>query len=191
MPSELGNQSVRSSGGADVGAHFEDGAISQLVVVTFDDASQAEGLYEALVDLEKKKILNLEDSVFVTKDASGEFKIDEKVHHEKRSGTTKGAILGVLIGWMLGGPVLGLAGGAIVGRMIGKRLDLGVDAGTIKSIADDLEQGQTAVFILGSAKHRSPVIEAFQQFNGKIVQTTLDEDVQKKLQRALDSEAAA
>lgn len=188
MPSEIGNQSVRGSGGASpAGAGVQEGLPSQLIVVTFADAAQAESLYEELAKLDKQKVVNLEDAVFVTKGEDGKFKVDEKVHNEKRSGTGKGAVFGLLIGTMLGGPVLGMAGGAIVGRLIGKRMDLGVDEGTIHSIANDLEQGQTALFILGSTKHRPTVINAFKQFDGKIVQSTLDTDVQKQLQAALDS----
>ena len=189
MPSEIGNQSVRGAGGAApaAGADVHAGGPSQLIVVTFADADQAEGLYEELVKLDKQKVVNLEDAVFVTKGEDGKFKVHEKVHHEKRKGMEKGAVFGLLIGMMLGGPVVGLAGGALVGRMIGKRMDLGVDAGTIKSVGDDLEMGHTALFILGSSKHQPTVIEAFKHYDGKIVQSTLDKDAQGRLQKALDS----
>lgn len=189
MPSEIGNQMERSSGGAATGGHFTEGMPSQLVVVTFADAAQAKGLYEALHELDKKKVVNLEDAVFVTKNDEGKYEIDEKVHNEKRSGTVKGAVLGTLVGWMLGGPVLGLAGGAIVGRLIGKKMDLGIDKGTIKAIADDLENGHTALFIFGSTTHRPTVIDTFKGFNGKIVSTTIDADAQAKLQKALDEQS--
>lgn len=188
MPSEIGNQSVRASGGATTGGHMEEGAPSRLVVMTFEDESQAEGLYKALKELHEKKIVNLEDAVFVHKGDDGKYKVDEKKHHEKRSGTAKGAVFGTLIGWMLGGPVLGLAGGAIVGRMIGKRMDLGIDQGTIDNISEDLENGHTALFIMASARQAAPVVDAFKQFHGKIIEATVEEDVQAKLQAALDSE---
>lgn len=189
MPSELSNYSVRSSGGAAPSSYVGEGDGSgQLVVVTFEDASQAENLYADLEDLAKKKVLFLEDAVFVTKDADGKYKVDEKVHHEKRSGMVKGAALGTFVGWMLGGPILGLAGGAIVGRLVGKRMDLGVDKGTIQDVADDLEQGHTALFILGAARHAPTVIDVFKKYNGKIVQTTVDDAAKARLQDALDEE---
>ena len=188
MPSELGNQMERSSGGSQMSGRMTDGLPSRLVVLTFADAAQAESLYENLKELDKKKILNLEDAVFVTKGEDGKYKVDEKVHNEKRSGTAKGAVFGALIGWMLGGPVLGLAGGAIVGRMIGKKMDLGIDKGTIESISADLENGHTALFLSGSANQTAPVIEAFKGSGGKIVETTIDEDMQAKLQRALEAD---
>lgn len=190
MPSEIGNQSVRGSGGAAPGARIESEAPNQLIVVTFEDASQAQGLYEALVDLDKKKVVHLEDAVFVSKNADGELAVDEIKHNEKRSGAVKGAVLGTLVGVMLGGPLLGLAGGAVVGRMIGKRMDLGIDNGTVQSISQDLENGHTALFILGSARHAPSVLEAFSKYHGKIVQTTVDTAVQERLQNALDSENA-
>jgi uncharacterized membrane protein len=187
MPSELADQGIRRAGG-DAIPQSEEQA-SQLVVVTFTDPAQAQGMYEALVELDKKKVIELKDAVFVRKNAHGAFEIDEKVHREARTGMGKGAVLGVLVGFMLGGPVLGMAGGAVVGRFIGKRLDLGIDSGTIQTIANDLEQGETALFMFGYARHQASVRDAFRQFSGKIVETSLDPDVRDRLQRALDSEA--
>lgn len=191
MPSELGNQMERSSGGAQAGGQMQEGMPSRLIVITFEDEAHAESLYEKLKELDKKKILNLEDAVFVTKGDDGKYKVDEKKHHEKRSGTTKGAVFGTLIGWMLGGPVLGLAGGAIVGRVIGKRMDLGIDQGTIDTISEHLDNGLTALFISGSAVQTAPVIEAFKGANGNIIEATIEADIQEKLQRALDADSEA
>lgn len=188
MPSELSNQSVRGSGGAAPGASLNAEQPSQLIVLTFAEASQAEGLYDALVDLDKQNLIDLKDAVFVSKNADGELELDEKVHKEKRTGMGKGAVLGVMVGLMLGGPILGLAGGAAVGRLVGKRMDLGIDSGTIQSIADDLEQGQTALFVMGYTKQSGVVLNTFRKFQGKIVETTLDTDVRERLQRALDAE---
>ncbi len=50
-------------------------------------------------------------------------------------------------------------------------MDLGVDKETIQSVADDLEQGHTALFIIGEARHAPTVIDVFKKFDGKIVQT--------------------
>ena len=191
MPSELGNQMERSSGGAQGGGKLAEGLPSRLIVITFEDETHAESLYEKLKELDKKKILNLEDAVFVNKGDDGKYKIHEKIHHENKSGMVKGAALGVLIGWMLGGPVLGLAGGAIVGRVIGNRVDLGIDEGTIKTISEHLDNGLTALFISGSANQTAPVVEAFKGAKGNIIETTVEADAQAKLQKALDADSEA
>ncbi|HRQ40298.1 MAG TPA: DUF1269 domain-containing protein [Chloroflexota bacterium] len=188
MPSELSNQTGRAGSATGVGAQMQEGAISRLIVVTFADSAQAEGLYEALVALDKQKVVNLEDAVFVSRNAEGKLAVDERVHNEKRSGTVKGAVLGTLIGFMLGGPVLGLAGGAVVGRLIGKRMDLGIDEGTIQSVSAAVDEGQTALFIMGSARHAPSVVEAFRKFHGTIIETTVEPDARARLQRALDEE---
>jgi uncharacterized membrane protein len=188
MPSELTNQTARSSGVSAPEMPMGDKAVSQIIVVTFADESQAEGLYEALKELNKKKVIKLEDAVFVTKNEEGKPSVHEKMHHEKRSGTAKGAILGAMVGIMLGGPVLGLAGGAIAGRIIGKHMDLGIDKGTIQSVTNDLEQGHTALFIMGYTNNTKAVVNAFSQFNGKIVSSTVDPDAQERLEKALQED---
>ncbi len=172
-----------------VGFHFEKGKDSQLIVVTFADAAQAKGLYEELVSLDKKKIIKLSDAVFVSKNDDGEYAVDEKAHHEKRTGTFRGAFSGLLVGMVLGGPIIGLAGGALIGRLIGKKMDLGVDQGTIDAIAADLDNGHTALFIYGTAQHAGTVVEAFKKFQGKIVSATVDVEMQERLQKALDQES--
>ena len=184
MPIGLSDQAVRGPGSA---ASLNEEQASQLVVVTFADAAQARGMYEALVALHEKDLVNLQDAVFVTKNAGGQFEIDEKVHREALAGMGKGALLGALVGLLLGGPILGMAGGAVVGRLIGKRLDLGIDEGTIQSIADGLAHGETALFLLGYARRDGLVRDVFRQFQGNIVETTLDTDARERLQRALDS----
>ncbi len=187
MPSDLSNQSVRGSGGSAPGASINEEQASQLIVVTFADASQAQGMYDALVELDKKKLVDLQDAVFVTKNADGAYEVDETVHKEKTTGMGKGAVLGAMLGLAMGGPILGLAGGAVVGRLIGKRMDLGIDSGTIQAIANDLEAGHTALFILGYSKQSGVVRDVFSRFQGHIIETTLDTDVRERLQRALDS----
>lgn len=187
MPSEIGNQSVRSAGGEASNVFITEEAVSQLIVVSFADSAQAEGLYSDLLALNEKGVIRLEDAVFVKKDAKGKYKVDEKFHHEKRTGMLKGAGVGVVVGLIVGGPVLGLVGGAIAGRFIGKHTDLGIDDGTVKSVAEELDSGRTALFVLGATKHVPTVIETFEKYEGKVIQTTVDSDAQAKLQKALEA----
>lgn len=191
MPSELSNQTGRAGSATGVGAQMQEGAISRLVVITFADPAQAEGLYKSLLELDKQGAVNLEDAVFVSRNTEGKLAVDERVHNEKRGGTVKGAVLGTLIGFMLGGPVLGLAGGAIVGRLIGKRMDFGIDEGTIQSVSAAVDEGQTALFIMGSASHAPSVVETFRKFQGTIIETTVEPEARARLQRALDEENEA
>lgn len=187
MPSEIGNQSVRSAGGEGGNTFVTAEAVSQLIVVSFADEAQAEGLYTDLVALNKKGVIRLEDAIFVNKHDDGSYKIDEKFHHEKRTGMLKGAGVGVVVGLIVGGPILGLVGGAVAGRIIGNHTDLGIDEGTVKSVAEELDSGRTALFILGAAKYVPTVVETFEKYNGKIIQTTIDSEAQAKLQKALDT----
>jgi uncharacterized membrane protein len=171
-----------------VGFHFEQSPPSQLIVVTFDDEDQAQGLHDELIKLDKQKIIQLKDTVFVIKNEDGELEKHETAHHEKRTGTISGGVIGGVIGIVLGGPIIGLAGGSVIGRWIGKKMDLGVDEGTIQSISDDLNEGQIALFILGSAEHAATIIETFRHYHGTIVSTTLDTEMHDRLQKALDAD---
>jgi uncharacterized membrane protein len=180
--------SDQNLGDETVGFHFSQKAPSQLIAITFEDADQAQGLHDELVKLDKQKLIDLTDCVFVSKNEDGKYEKHETAHHEKRTGTMSGGVIGGVIGFALGGPILGLAGGAVIGRLIGKKMDMGIDEGTVESVANDLDQGQIALFILGRAEHSAVIVETFKHYNGKIVSTTLDPDMQTRLQKALDSE---
>ncbi len=192
MPSEQSSQTLRAAAGSLSGADLAGAeSPSYLVVVTFEDVAQAQGLYEALVELDKQKLADLQDAIFVYGDETGEVKVNELIYNEKRKGTRRGAILGGLAGLVLGGPILGLAGGSIIGRLIGKRMDLGIDSGTIESITRDIERGHSALFILGYSENRRVVVETFRNFQGRIVEATVGEEMREALQRALESESSA
>lgn len=163
--------------------------VSQLVVVTFEDTAVATDMLDALENLAKQDLLNLEDAVVVSKNAEGKLDVVQTKHREKRTGTSRGAILGVMVGTIFGGPLVGLLGGTLIGRYVGKKMDLGVDDNLVESVANDLKEGNSALFLLGSAPHRAPLRAVFEQFHGTIYESTLDEDAREQLQKALDSES--
>lgn len=166
---------------------FDPQKASHLIVITFANEEQAEGLYAELVALDKKNLVDLQDAVFVSKDEEGNFVVSEKIHQEKKKGTRRGAGLGVVAGLLVGGPILGLVGGAVVGRLIGKRMDLGIDSKTIESISQELEQGHTALFILGSSENSALVLATLRKYEGHIIEATVSEEMRASMQRALES----
>jgi uncharacterized membrane protein len=84
-------------------------------------------------------------------------------------------------------PVAGLAVGAASGALAGKLADVGINDGTIKQIAGQLDGGKAAVFLLARSATVDRVIEAVKPFNPTVIQTNLTKEREEELVEALQS----
>lgn len=158
--------------------------MSNLIVLTFDSADEAEKVHEALKNGKKQGILDIDDAAVVMKDAHGKVHVKNQISHGTWAATGVGGLLGLLIGTIfmpLGGLVLGLAGGALVGRT----MNLGVDGKFVKEVEAALQPGASALFILASHENPTALMAILREFHGKVLQTTLDSDVEESLKRSL------
>src|SRR5262245_12686832 len=72
-------------------------AMSNLVAVVFPDETTAFEMRAALLKMQKEHLIQLEDSVVVTRDAKGKVKLDQAVNLTK-AGAIGGGFWGMLIG---------------------------------------------------------------------------------------------
>ena len=157
--------------------------MSQFVAITFDAADQALAALGSVRALEKEGKIHLKDTAVVTKDSDGKV----SVKNEASSGTETGAVVGAVLGGMLFlvFPVAGLIGGAVVGGLIGRSVSPGVDGGFVKDVADDLPNGGSALFLLIKDGDIGLLIASMRRYEGRIKQTTLDEEQEKALEDSL------
>ena len=94
-----------------------------IAVVTFQDTEGAGKLLDMLKDLEKQKLVELDDAVIVVKDVDGEVKVKETKDLTKAKGAAKGGTLGLVVGLMLGGPIGGVLLGAGAGALASRKVD--------------------------------------------------------------------
>jgi uncharacterized membrane protein len=157
--------------------------MSEFIAVTFDDADQALQALASVRSLEKEDKIHLKDTAVVTKDAAGKV----SVKNEASSGTETGAVVGGILGAMLFliFPVAGIIGGAVVGGLIGRAVSPGVDGGFVKDVAADLPNGGSALFLLIKDGDVGLLIAAMRRYEGRIKQTTLDEEAEQALEDSL------
>jgi uncharacterized membrane protein len=156
--------------------------MSDLVAISFDDPETATRALGSIRALEKDGGVALEDTAVVTKDADG------KVHvkNEASSGTETGAAVGAVLGSLLFVvfPV-GIIGGAIIGGLIGRAAAPGIDGNFVKQIEADLPAGGSALFVLTKGGHAGMLIASMRQYEGKVVQTSLDDEEERALRDSL------
>ncbi len=157
--------------------------MSDLVVITFPNETDGPAALASLRDAQKNSGLNLRDVAVVVKDASGKI----RTHNETDSTTIAGGVGGGIVGLLLGAvffPIGGLIIGASVGALIGKSLHHNVDKQMITDVTNDLTPGTSAVFALVDA-NPAALVGAVRQYQGKVYQSTLNEEVESQLEEAL------
>lgn len=147
-----------------------------IAVVTFQDTEGAGKLLDMLKDLEKQKLVELDDAVIVVKDVDGEVKVKETKDLTKAKGAAKGGTLGLVVGLMLGGPIGGVLLGAAAGALASRKVDLGIPKGKIDLLVQEMVDGSSALFVQGTSKREGVMRAAMLQTNGTLHELELTED---------------
>lgn len=160
--------------------------MSQLLVITFPKRETAGQAGERLKGLEGAHGVDIRDMAIVEKDADGEVHVHHGIDKPTVEGAVGGGLLGLLLGLVffpLGGLVLGAAAGAFVGRSLQQH----VDGKLVEDVTADLGAGTSALFVVGAGSPAA-VVGALEPFKGTVYQTTLDPDVEQRIQAALEEE---
>lgn len=158
--------------------------MSNLIVLTFESADEAEQVLEALKNGKKQGILDIDDAAVVSKDADGKVQVKNQVSRGTWTATGVGGLLGLLLGsvfFPVAGIAIGLAGGALVGRL----MQTGVDGSFVKDVEAELQPGASALFVLTRRDNLAGELAILREFKGKVLQTTLSSEAEESLKKAL------
>ncbi len=161
--------------------------MSDLVVISFNDEYQADEVLLTLGRLQADHLIDLEDAAVVVRKQDGKMKI-KQTQNLTVAGAVGGGFWGAFFGILFGGPLGFLVVGgttAAVGALMGKLRDIGVDDDFIKEVGDSLEPGSSAIFTLVISSTPDRVLESLQQYQGKVVRTSLSRDSEDALVQAL------
>lgn len=164
--------------------------MSNLIAVVFDDETTAFDMRASLLRMQKQYLIDLEDSVVVTRDQKGKTRLDQAVNLTS-VGAIGGGFWGLLIGFLFLNPLLGAAVGATAGAIAGRFRDIGIDDKVMREIGDSFKPGTSALFVLVRRATLDKVLEGLKAFAGKgrIFQTSLSKDDEASLREALEHAA--
>jgi uncharacterized membrane protein len=154
--------------------------MSDLVVLAFDSEDGALEMRDAMVNLQKQHIVELEDAAVVIRRADGKVKVKQAVSLVGQ-GALGGAFWGMLIGLIFMMPWLGLAMGALGGALGGKMADTGVDDKFIKEVGEKIEPGHSALFLLIRSATQDKLEEELKDYNATVIQTSLSDEDEARL----------
>ena len=164
--------------------------MSELVVLAFSGQDDAERMRIRLEELQKQRLVRLEDAAVVTRDMQGKVKVKQATNLSG-AGALGGGFWGMLIGLLFLAPWLGLAVGAVTGALVGKFTDIGVDDKFIREVGETIHPGNSAIFLLVAEATPDRLLEELQDFRGaKVIKTSLSHDQEQRLKEAFGAEAA-
>lgn len=161
--------------------------MSDLVVLAFDTESGAKEMSWKFEDLAKKHLVELEDAAVVVRKEDGNVKV-KQANNLVGAGALGGAFWGMLIGLLFMAPWLGLALGAIGGAIGGKLTDVGIDDEFIKEVGENIEPGQSALFLLIRKATPDKLLDELKGADARVYQTSLTKEDEAKLKEAFAPE---
>ncbi|MEL4894991.1 DUF1269 domain-containing protein [Crocosphaera sp. Alani8] len=159
--------------------------MSDLIVVGFDNELKADEVLYKLEEMQKEHLVDLEDAVVVIKNQKGKVKV-KQTYDLVSAGALSGGMWGSLIGLLFLHPLLGVAAGIATGALGGILTDIGIDDEFIKNLAQTLEPGSSALFLLVQKATPDKVLDELRPLEGKVLQTSLSKSDEASLKAALE-----
>ena len=158
--------------------------MSELVAIAYKDLPTAQQVASNLGEAVKGHDIELDDLVIVERKDDG----DVKLHQPSLGGlgAASGALWGGLIGLIFFVPLFGMAIGAAAGAAGGALSDTGVDDDFMKRLGEELQPGKAATILLVRKVSVDKVLPQI-QVPGTVIQTSLSNEDEQRLQQALDA----
>jgi len=153
--------------------------MKKLIVLAFDNEDGALQVRDKLFELQKQELITMEDAAVVVRDEQG--KTDVKQAQSLVDREPSAGLLGMLIGLIFLAPVLGMAVGAVSGALGGKFADIGIDDDFIKTVGEEIDPGESALFMLVTDAQTDRVVEELEPYNPQLLETNLSTEDEEKL----------
>jgi uncharacterized membrane protein len=166
--------------------------MSDLIAVSFRGEDTADQVLNKLMAMRKEHLIDLEDACVVVRDQAGHVRLKQMINligMGALGGGAMGSLWGALIGLLFLNPLAGLVTGAAIGAgagaLSGALSDYGIDDDFIRSLGERIEPGSSALFVLVRSVTFDKVLPELRPFRGTILKTSLSNEQEKRLKKAL------
>lgn len=165
--------------------------MSDLVVITYENDARAAEALAKVVTLKQenvqKALISIEDAATATKDENGKVRVRQTLEAAMKGGNVmSGGMWGLLIGFLFGGPLFGTLLGMGLSALFGRKVDIGIDNQFIDRISNELNPGESVLFLLVGDTDPEKIGDALAEFGGKLYHTSLSEEATGALADAMD-----
>jgi uncharacterized membrane protein len=171
--------------------------MAELLVVAFDNSSDADRALDELRRLQREYLIDLEDAVVAVRRGDGGVELKQSVSlvgPGAATGGLWGGLWGTLVGMLFLNPLVGFALGSMVGAGTGalsaKLVDYGINDDFIRSLGKTLQPDTSALFVLVRKAQPEKVLSELSRFRGRVLRSSLSPEQEARLQAALSRAAA-
>jgi uncharacterized membrane protein len=164
--------------------------MSDLAVIAFPSEQKAEEVRQKLLAMQKDYVIQLGDAVIAVKQPDGSVKLNQ-LFHPAAAGAASGSFWGLLIGMIFMMPVVGAALGAASGALGGVLTDVGIDDKFMKDVAQSIQPGNAALFLLINKMTADKVLADLHGIGGVVLRTSFDDAKEAALRNALAAVATS
>ncbi|MEA2613292.1 MAG: hypothetical protein QOI52_1251 [Chloroflexota bacterium] len=157
--------------------------MNQLIVIGFEHVDDARTAMQRLRELERAGRVRFEDTAIIERDLDGKAHVRNEVSGTTETAALIGAALGGVISFVF--PIAGIALGAALGAAIGAAMGTGVSPDFVEDVKNTLTPGRSALFLVVKEADADAVTAALRDFEGDLLQTTLDSEAEEALRQAL------
>src|SRR5262249_47354774 len=154
--------------------------MSDLVAIAFETPQEADNVLTDLKRMQKEYLVEFADAVVVIRQPDGKIHMKQSIDMVgagAASGGLSGALWGTLVGLLFLNPLAGFAIGGLVGAgtgaLAGRLTDYGIDDKFIRSLAERLQPGSSALFVLIRKVQPDRVLAELKRFKGHVLRTSL------------------
>ena len=164
--------------------------MASFTVWKFDTAQGAGVMLEKLEELQKMKLITIDDAATVTWEEGKKKPRTRQAVHLAGVGALEGAFWGLLFGVLFLNPILGLLAGSAVGAMAGKFSDYGISDDLIKEVQENVTEGTSALFLLSENAEVDTVIEEINKLDLSfdLIQSNLTAEQEQNLKESFGEE---
>jgi uncharacterized membrane protein len=166
--------------------------MSDLICVAFKDMETADRALDELREMQREYLIDLEDACVAVREPSGKVHLKQAVNLVSLGATSSGLsgmLWGGLVGLLFLNPLAGMAlGGAVglgTGALAGSMSDYGIPDDYIRKMAETIEPGMSALFVLVRKVNPDKVLPELAKFQGKALRTSLTTEQERRLEDAL------
>jgi uncharacterized membrane protein len=158
--------------------------MSDLVVIAFPSEAKAEEVRTKILELQKEYLIELGDAAIAVKQPDGTVRLNQLIN-TTAAGAVSGTFWGTRVGLIFLMPLAGAAIGAASGALGGWLTDVGVNDTFMKEVAESLQPGNAALFLLIRKLTTDKVLEDLKGVGGKVLRTSFDHTKEDALRNAL------
>lgn len=159
----------------------------QLLAIRFDEPLKAQELLIAMMRLQKRGSIQMDDAAIVTNEG-GRVRIHQTKDANPSQGAATGGWFGVLAGLVFMNPIAGAVLGAAIGGIWAKLRDIGISDDQMREMGESLSDGDAALFVLLTEAYPTHLAAELRRFDGMVMHSSFDEADTEAMAMALASE---